>query len=116
MKLSEYPRAIAEVEKELLRLVRDLRRVQEAINGAVNQAERAIAFDAELKNDAQRKAKRLELLALDKRYGSAMSMAVRMGDRKAELEIDLAFYRAQFSVLKLQVRDRISQAEVRVAA
>ncbi len=116
MKFSEYPRAIAEVEKELLRLVRDLRRVQEAINNSVNQAERAIAFDAELKNDAQRKAKRLELLGADKRYGSAMAMAGRMGDRKAELEIDLGFYRAQFSVLKLQIRDRISQAEMRVAA
>lgn len=116
MKLSEYPGAIAGFERELLKLSRSLRRVQETINSLVNEAERAIAFDAELKNDAQRKAKRLELLGLDERYLSATAMAVQLSDRKAELEIDLAFYRAQFSVLKLEVRDRISQAEVRVAS
>lgn len=116
MKLSEYPGVIAGFERELLGVYRNHRRVQETVNHLVNEAERAIAFDSELKNDAQRKAKRLELLTLDERYLSAQSMLVKLCDRKAELEIDLAFYRARFSVLKLEIRDRISQAEVRVAA
>lgn len=116
MKFSEYPGVIAGFEREVLRLSQQLRKVQETVNALVNEAERSIAFDADLKNEAQRKAKRLELLGLDERYLSATQMVVQLSDRKAEVEIDLAFYRARFSVLKLEVRDRIAQAELRSVA
>ncbi|MGC8711728.1 MAG: hypothetical protein ACP5RH_04995, partial [Leptodesmis sp.] len=63
MKLIDYPAEIAEKQRQLLRIEQHIRRLQEIVNGLTAEIDTAIAFDSDLKNDAQRKAKRLELMS-----------------------------------------------------
>lgn len=62
MKLVDYPVAIAEKERQLLRIEQHLRRLQDTVNRLTAEIDTEIAFDSELRNDAQRRAKRLELM------------------------------------------------------
>jgi hypothetical protein len=115
MKFNQYPDAIAGIERQILKLTQDARRLQETLNTIANGIDRAIAFDPELKNDTQRKTKRTELLAENLKFQSAMTRLTQTNERRESLEIDLSYYRAQFSILKLEYRDRISQAEAKTA-
>lgn len=115
MRLNEFPNAIAGFERQILKLTQDARRIQETIQMIANSVDRAIAFDSELKNDAQRKTKKTEMLAENLNYQSAMTRLAQTNEKREELEIDLSYYRAQFSVLKLEYRDRISKAEAKAA-
>jgi hypothetical protein len=113
MKLLEYPMAIAQKQRELLRADQHVRRLQEVLNHLTADIDTTIAFDAELRNDAQRKAKRLELMK-SAEYRRAANNLLIAQDNRSEIDIDLALLRNQFSVLKLEMRDAIAVRELQV--
>ncbi|NJP12690.1 MAG: hypothetical protein HC866_27175 [Leptolyngbyaceae cyanobacterium RU_5_1] len=115
MQLNEYPRAIADLQQELLHIDQKLRLQRETVAFCLNAIDRAIAFDQILKNDNQRKAKRTELMESDQDYITANNELKRLEDLKGELEIDLQLLRNTFSLLKLERREAIAQLEVTAA-
>lgn len=113
MKLIDYPVAIAEKQRNLLQTEQHIRRLQDIINRLTAEIDTAIAFNTELKNDAQRKAKRLELMSAPDYRRAATNLQITQ-DERAEIEIDLNLLRNQFSVLKLQLREAIAARELQV--
>lgn len=113
MKLIDYPAEIAEKQRQLLRIEQHIRRLQEIVNGLTAEIDTAIAFDSDLKNDAQRKAKRLELMSAAE-YRKAVANLLMAQDERAEIEIDTNLLRNQFSVLKLQLREAIAGRELQM--
>lgn len=113
MKLIDYPAEIAEKQRQLLRTEQHIRRLQEIVNRLTAEIDTTIAFDNDLKNDAQRKAKRLELMSMAE-YRKAVANLLMAQDERAEIEIDTNLLRNQFSVLKLQLREAIAGRELQV--
>jgi hypothetical protein len=113
MKLVDYPAAIAQQQRSLLREEQHVRRLQEVLNRITAEVDTQIAFDPDLRNDAQRKARRIELMKSSE-YQKAVINLQMAQDRRAELEIDLNLLRNQFSVMKLEIRDAIASRELQV--
>lgn len=113
MKLIDYPDAIAQKQRELLQADQHIRRLQEVVNHLTADIDTTIAFDSTLKNDAQRKARRLDLMKSPE-YRKAISNLLMAQDRRAEIEIDLTLLRNQLSVLKLEMREAITRREVQL--
>lgn len=113
MRLLDYPAAIAQKQHELLRAEQHVRRLQDVLNRLTAEIDTTIAFDTELRNDAQRKAKRLEMMkAAD--YRKAATNLQMAQDQHAALEIDLNLLRNQFSVLKLELRESLAAREMQI--
>lgn len=111
MRLLDYPTSIAQKQRQLLQTEQHIRRLQDVLNRLTAEIDTSIAFDSELRNDAQRKAKRIELMkAAD--YRRAIANLQIAQDQRAELEIDLNLLRNQFSVLKLELRESIATREL----
>jgi hypothetical protein len=113
MKLIDYPAAIAEKQHQLLRAEQYVRRLKDVVDRLTAEIDTDIAFDTELRNDAQRKAKRIELMK-GAEYRKALANLQIAYDERAELEIDLNLLRNQFSVLKLEKRETIATRELQV--
>ena len=62
MQLSHYPAAIAQAAQRVNELDSQMMAVQQHINREEGNADRVSAFDPDLKNDTQRKARRFEVL------------------------------------------------------
>jgi hypothetical protein len=107
MLLNEYPAAIAQVERELLGLEKQIRAVQESLHAHGATADREVVFDETLKNDAQRKARRADLLACNADYQQTLAAHQERCDCREQLRIDLSQLRNEFSVLKLELRRAI---------
>ncbi|WP_088892776.1 hypothetical protein [Leptolyngbya ohadii] len=113
MKLIDYPIAIAEKQHQLLRAEQHVRRLQEILNRLTAEIDTTIAFDTSLKNDAQRKARRVELMGASG-YRTAYVNLQMAQDERAEFEIDLNLLRNQFGVLKLEKREAIASREMQL--
>jgi hypothetical protein len=113
MRLIDYPNAIAQQQRSLLREEQHVRRLQEVVNRLTAEVDAQIAFDTELRNDAQRKARRIELMRSPD-YQRAITNLLTAQDRHAEIEIDLNLLRNQFSVLKLEMREAIATRELQM--
>jgi hypothetical protein len=61
MNLNEYPTAIARLQTQLTSFDLAVEQTQATLKQIESEIDNAIAFDAALKNDAQRKAKRQQL-------------------------------------------------------
>jgi hypothetical protein len=104
MQLNEYPQAIAKLQGHILNLDQQIRTLNESAAVFLAVIDREIAFDLNLKNDSQRKAKRMELMETKADYIEA-SLALKYAqDKRARLEIDLQLVHNQFSLLKLDRR------------
>ncbi|WNZ24719.1 hypothetical protein HJG54_18970 [Leptolyngbya sp. NK1-12] len=113
MRLIDYPIAIAQKQRELLQSEQHIRRLQDVVNRLTAEIDTTIAFDTDLRNDAQRKAKRLELMKAPD-YRRAATNLQMVQDQRAEIEIDLNLLRNQFSVLKLELRESIATRELQM--
>lgn len=113
MKLIEYPATIAERQRDLLQADQRIRRLQDVLNRLTADIDTTIAFDTDLRNDAQRKAKRLELMS-SAEYRKAVANLQIAQDERSEIEIDLNLLRNQFSVLKLEKRETIAIRELQL--
>jgi hypothetical protein len=109
MQLSHYPAAIAQAAQRANEIDSQLMAVQHQINRFEGNADRAAAFDIDMKNDAQRKARRFEVLLVNQEYQKAMDTLIRLSAEKANAIAHLEYLRNQFSVAKLEARLAIAQ-------
>lgn len=110
MRLIDYPDAIAQKQRQLLQTEQQIRRLQEALNNITAAIDTTIAFDTTLRNDAQRKARRTEMLRKAE-FRNALNNLQLTQDRRTEIEIDLNLLRNQFAVLMLELRESVIQRE-----
>jgi multidrug resistance efflux pump len=115
MKLSEYPAAIAQVQRQILTLDQRLIGLQETVSFMAMEVEKRVITDANLTNDTKRKARRLDLQQSDPDfYRASIDLKKAQAKRKA-LEIDLQLLLNQFSVLKLEERRAITMMELHIS-
>ncbi len=109
MQLSHYPAAIAQAAQRANEIDSQLMAVQQQINRFEGNADRVAAFEMDLKNDSQRKARRFEVLLVNQEYQKAMDTLIRLTGEKANAIGHLEYLRNQFSVAKLEARLAIAQ-------
>ena len=109
MQLSHYPAAIAQAAQRANEIDSQLMAVQHQINRFEGNADRIAAFEMDLKNDAQRKARRFEVLLVNQEYQKAIDTQIRLTLDKANAIAHLEYLRNQFSVAKLEARLAIAQ-------
>jgi hypothetical protein len=123
MNLNEYPQAIAKLQTQATNfdLAIDqtqtvLKQIESEIDSAMPAAGVAIAFDTTLKNDAQRKAKRSELLDEHPNYWEQQEILAQAKAKREAVFIELCLRRNEFSVLKLERREAIARLELQAQA
>ena len=109
MQLSHYPSAIADSAQRVNELDSQIMAVQQLIYREEGNADRISAFDPDLKNDSQRKARRFEVLLINQEYQTAINTLMRLNAEKANALAHLEYLRNQFSVGKLEARLAIAQ-------
>ncbi len=109
MELSHYPGAIAQASQRVNELDSEIMAVQQLLYRVEGHADTRSAFDIDLKNDTQRKARRFEVLLIDKEYQTATNTLMRLSAEKANALAHLEYLRNQFSVAKLETRRAIAQ-------
>ncbi|MGG6295269.1 hypothetical protein ACQ4M4_12840 [Leptolyngbya sp. AN02str] len=112
MSLADYPAMIAEASTALLRQEQKTRKLQDIVAIALADVDQQVAFDETLKNEAQRKARKAELLA-DPDLASVLMDLQDAKDAQRELEIQLEQLRSEFAVQKLAERRAIAVMELR---
>ncbi len=110
--LDQFPQEIARLQRQLLKTDQQIRQLTESVAILAAAIERQIAFDPTLKNDAQRKARRSELMESDGDYIATTNALKAAQDRREMLLIELQLLRNQFSVLKLNLREAIASKEL----
>ena len=109
MQLSQYPAEIAQAAQRVNELDSQTMAVQQHINRLEGNADRLAAFEPDLKNDNQRRARRFEVLLTSQEYQKAMDTLVRLTSDKANAIAQLEYLRNLFSVAKLEARLAIAQ-------
>ena len=109
MQLNHYPTAIAQAAQRVNEIDVSQLAVQQVIHRMEGHADRVAAFEPELKNDNQRKARRFEVLLIDQEYQKAVDKAMQLTGEKANALAHLEYLRNQFSVAKLEARLAIAQ-------
>lgn len=110
MQLHEFPQAIAEQEQRLLEQKQVVLSLKDQVDYYDYQFDYAIAFDIDLKNDLQRRAKRAELLQ-EETYRALLLKLRAATEAAAAIEIRLQLTQNQFAVAKLEARERIAKIE-----
>ena len=116
MNLNEYPTAIAHLQGQILEFDQSLIGLTESVKIFEAEIDKAIAFDLNLKNDSQRKARRIELQQTDGDFYQASLLLKQTKEKRELLAIELELLRNNFSVLKLDKRFAIAQMELQSAA
>ena len=109
MQLSHYPAAIAQAAQRANEIDSQLMAVQHQVNRFEGNADRTAAFEMDLKNDAQRKARRFEVLLVNHEYQKAIDTQIRLTLDKGNAIAHLEYLRNQFSVAKLEARLALAQ-------
>jgi hypothetical protein len=100
MQVNEYPAAIEATACQVAQLEANITNLKLEVNGCELEADLSIAFDAELKNDNQRKAKRAELLTKDARYSNAQKTIIEASQQKACTQARLEALRNEFELVR----------------
>jgi hypothetical protein len=111
MELKEYPTAIAKLQIEIHGFDLEVSQLQKNIKLIESEVEEKVAFDSTLTNDTKRKTKRLALL---EKHCSYWEYRVKLEGFKNQREfglIELDRLRGEFSVAKLETRERIARLE-----
>lgn len=116
MFFADYPEAIARIQRQILDLDQHLIGLTESVKIFEAEIDKAIAFDVTLKNEAQRKARRIELQQTDGDYYTASRLLKETKEKRELLHIELELLRNQFAILKLEKREAITRLEVEAAA
>ena len=112
LELRDYPELIAEKELAVLRLERQRDRDKSSLEAAINAIDREIAFDENLKNDHQRRARRHEMLTSQAWFEELTERIERTEVEIRKLVIELNLLRNQFSIEKLLLRERVALSEM----
>ncbi|MGK7895079.1 MAG: hypothetical protein AB4372_16025 [Xenococcus sp. (in: cyanobacteria)] len=110
LKLNQFPNKIAEAETKILGLAHQVTIHKENLSFMDGEIELAIAFNKELKNEQQRKTKRLELKQ-EPDYLQAKASLTEATEKRDKAQIELNLIRNQFSVAKLEMRQKIANLE-----
>ncbi len=115
MNLNQFPDAIHAIQCNLLQANQTLRQLQIIVDQLNGRIEYEIAFDVNLKNDAQRKARRIELMSTVE-YCQAVEQFQAAKDHFNQIEIDYKLLVDRFAVAKLEKRETIAALELRAGA
>lgn len=114
MQLFEFPSAIANLQ-HVVRVAKHTRDMAESrLTSLKSRAEYAVAFDSDLKNDAQRKAKLAELMGTTDIEQAQIAFEA-MQATVTEAEIELGLLLNEFGVAKLMERRAIATIEMQTA-
>ena len=108
--LNQFPLKIAEVETKILNLDREVNIYKEQLSFMDADIENAISSNKELKNEQQRKTKRLELKQQPDYLQVKAALTEATEKRDKEL-IQVNLLKNQFSVAKLEERKAIANLE-----
>jgi len=109
MKLNQYPAAIAQAAQTVNELESQIAAVQLVINRIEGNADKVAAFETDLKNDNQRKARRFEVLQVNLEYQQSLNTLIRLTAERGNAVAQLEYLRNQFSVAKLETRLAIAR-------
>jgi len=109
MKLSQYPALIDQAAQAVNDLDLKIAELRQDIAVLEGKAEVIVAFEANLKNDNQRKARRFELLQDNQEHQLLLNKLVRLTTDKSNAIAHLEYLRNQFSVAKLEARWAIAE-------
>jgi hypothetical protein len=112
LKLSEYPSAIADASMAVNDADAQITKLRRLIVQAENAADVEVAYALDLKNDNQRKARRLEILNSDLSYLATLQSLDEGVAEKSKKMAELERLRNEFSVIKLETRLAIAQIGV----
>jgi hypothetical protein len=109
MQLTHYPSVIIQAAQRVNEIDSQLMAVQQQIHRCEGNADKIAAFEMDLKNDAQRKARRFEVLLVNQEYQKSVDTQMQLITEKANAIAHLEYLRNQFSVAKLEARLNIAQ-------
>jgi hypothetical protein len=112
MNFNEYPQVIAKLQAEVFGLDLAIEQTYITIKQIEADIDSQVAFDATLRNDSQRKAKRQELLDEHSYYWEHQEILSQYRSKREQLFIELCLKRNEFSVLKLEKREAIARLEL----
>jgi hypothetical protein len=115
MNLSNFPHAIATAQQKLLNLGRDIAIVRNALLLEENSVDQTIAFSSDLKNDTQRKTAKTQMLQESTLYQALTKNLADLTDKYNRADINLQLVKNNFTVAKLEMRERIAKMETLVA-
>ncbi|WP_421656324.1 hypothetical protein [Leptothermofonsia sp. ETS-13] len=101
LSLSQYPEAIAQAAQVVNEIEHRLTEARQHLAHLEGNADKIVAFEANLKNDNQRKARRFEILQMNLEYKRALDVLNRLTTEKANAVARLEHLRNEFSVAKL---------------
>jgi hypothetical protein len=101
LSLSQYPEAIAQAAQVVNEIEHQLMEARQHLSHLEGNADKIVAFEANLKNDNQRKARRFEILQMNLEYKRALDVLNRLTTEKANAVARLEHLRNEFSVAKL---------------
>lgn len=107
--LSQYPAAIVQAAQATNELDYQIAEVKQHLARLEGNADMVVAFEANLKNDNQRRARRFEVLQVNQEYQRALDAVTRLTTEKANAMARLEHLRNEFSVAKLEARLAIAQ-------
>lgn len=108
MNLQDFPDAIAESQRHLSLLKQTADEMQEVVDRMMQEIDYQVAFDPDLKNDAQRKARRIELMT-SAQYVGALNTVKEAKQRCTLATIETDRLINLFAVAKIQAREAIAQ-------
>jgi hypothetical protein len=111
--LNKYPKLIANLAEDIATIDHKLTQERAQLANAMNQIQAAIAFDPELKNDAQRKARQNELTdpTADSGYARQLCQVQELENDRDFKTIRLQLHRDTFRLHCLEARERIARLE-----
>ncbi|MBD1920710.1 hypothetical protein H6F77_06385 [Microcoleus sp. FACHB-831] len=104
MKLNQYPAAIALAAQRVNEIDSQIASIHLLINRLEGNADKIAAFEVDLKNENQRKARRFDVLATNIEYQRSLDSLIQLNSEKANAVVHLEYMRNQFSVAKLEAR------------
>ncbi|MBD2341235.1 hypothetical protein H6G64_30150 [Calothrix sp. FACHB-156] len=112
MELKDYPTAIAKLQAEVFGLDLTIEQTHATIKQIEADIDSQVAFDATLRNDAQRKAKRQQLIDEHPHYWEHQEILSQHRSKREQHFIELCLRRNEFSVIKLEKREAIARLEL----
>lgn len=110
LKLEQYPSTISQTQQLILEFDKQIRNAAETLAILDNEIDLTIANDSSLKNDGQRKAERDRLRQTTAR-AKALKILNDLSDRRSRLEIDLEYYRNEYRLQILLLRQEVARLE-----
>jgi hypothetical protein len=115
MQLSNFPHAIATAQQKLLNLGKNLTIIRNALLLEENSIDQTIAFSSDFKNDSQRKTAKAQMLNESNLYQSMSKQLADLTEQYSRADINLQLVKNNFTVAKLETRERIVKMETLVA-